>query len=373
MKRKRWGKWLAGMLTVVLLAAVIGQGSREGFLEFGRKAALISVGLQKPDGSAIVLSERMDEAAAKAAPQTTASVTAGTTVSTTAPTTAATTVPSAAVNATLPSVPHTSPSKAAGAGTVLEQLISPGSEFVQGVAVRNRSGKAFDLAKELQQKLAVSFQKNIEQPQVLIVHTHTTEGYLTYDTGFYNPTDVERTKDESRNICAAGEAIAQALRQEGIAVVHDTTIHDFPQYTGAYARSEKTVKAALAKYPTVQVVLDIHRDAILPSNTSRNKPTAMVDGKKAAQMMIIAGVVSTNELPHPNWQQNFHFALQLQKALANRYPNLMRPLYLVASRYNQHLAPGYLLVEVGTDVNTVEEAVYSGSLLGKTLAETLMT
>ncbi len=367
----RWGKKITvGAVVAALTIAVVGQGSAGGLLEFGRKAALLSVGMHKPDGATAVLGERVEQAAAQATPPPAATEPDATP-------TAPSSVPSSSAPST-PTVPMTAPSSGVaperlpGGGTVLEQKVSPGSEFVQGVAVKNRSGKVFDLTKELAKKLTLSLQKNKKEPQVLIVHTHTTEGYLTYDADYYNPADVERTHDRSRNVCAAGDAIVQALKEAGITAVQDTTVHDSPQYTGAYARSEQTVKAALEKYPSVKVVLDIHRDAILPDDTTRVKPTATVNGKKAAQMMIIAGVVSTEALPHPNWQQNFRFALELQKSLAGQYPDLMRPLYLVASRYNQHLSPGYLLVEIGTDVNTVEEAVYSGSLLGKTLAETLL-
>lgn len=353
---------MAGAALCVLL---IGQGSADQWSAFGKKAAMLSVGLQQPEGGAQVLGERVEQAMAQVSPTTMLPSTTAATTLTTAVTRATTTA------AAIPAATGVTPKKAADAGTVLTQLLSTGTEFVQGVAVRNRSGKAFNIAKELAVGTDITLQKNTKEPQVLIVHTHTTESFLTYDAGFYNPADVERTKDMSRNICAAGAAVVAALNKAGVAAVQDTTIHDSPQYTGAYGRSEQTVKAALKKYPSVKVVLDVHRDAILPSDTSRVKPTATVGGKKAAQMMVVAGVVSTDALPHPNWQKNFSFALQLQKKLANTYPDLMRPLYIVASRYNQHLSPGYLLVEIGTDVNTVAEAVYSGELLGKTLAELL--
>lgn len=364
-------KRLAGAALAAVCLFLVGQGPAEGWAAFGNRVALLAVGLQRPEGGAVVLSQRLDAAAAGAVTENPIPSVSVPTVS--APVTEPEEPVSAAATQTAtPAAAVTAPQKAADAGTVLEQTVSTGSDFVQGVAVRNRSGKAFDLAKELKIQPKIDIKEKSDRPQVLIVHTHTTEGYLTYDTGFFNPSDVERTNDQSRNICAAGEAIAEKLRAAGIETVHDTTIHDSPQYTGAYARSEATVKAALKKHPTVQVVLDIHRDAILPGNNTHVKPTATVNGKKAAQMMIIAGVVSTKALPHPNWQENFHFALQLQQSLANSYPNLMRPLSLVASRYNQHLANGYLLVEIGSDVNTVSEAVYSGELLGKTLAEVLL-
>ena len=127
----------------------------------------------------------------------------------------------------------------------------------------------------------------------------------------------------------------------------------------------------MEKYPSIKVVLDIHRDAILRGDTTLVKPTVEVNGRKAAQVMIIAGVVSTEALPHPEWQQNLTLAARWQQRMDAACPGVMRPLYTVASRYNQHLSPGYLLVEVGSEGNTVAEVTYSGQLLGKTLAELL--
>ena len=126
----------------------------------------------------------------------------------------------------------------------------------------------------------------------------------------------------------------------------------------------------MEKDPSIQVVLDIHRDAVL-DNGAVVKPTATVNGRKAAQMMLITGVVSTDALPHPDWRENLTLSTHLQRALDQVSPDLMRPLNTVASRYNQHLSPGWILVEVGAEGNTVEEAVYSGQILAQTLAKLL--
>ncbi len=353
MRNRRFVKRIAFVLAAVFTVFLCGQVSAEGLLQFGRDAALLAAGLNEPINGAALVGERVN------AHFTTTATTAATTLPTTTPTTDI-----AALS------PATTPTKSKVTGTVLVQNMAGGGETVGGVSVRNRSGKAFDLAKEIAAGTKLTL-KNTKDPQVLIIHTHTTEGYLTYDTGFYNDADIERTFDTKRNVCAAGDALKSALEKQGIVTIHDTTVHDNPQYTGAYSRSEATVKALLQKYPTVKVVLDLHRDAIIPNGTTHTKPTAKIGGKSAAQMMIIAGVVSTTALPHPKWQENFHFALQLQKSLQAAYPDLMRPLYLVGSRYNQHLSTGYLLVEVGTDVNTVEEAAYSATLLGNTIAKLL--
>lgn len=351
------------------IALAAGHISLDDLSAWSRTAALLSVGMMRPDGGAQALSERLDRPpaqapAASAGGNTTPAgqTSAGTTGSalSTAPPTAA------------PTTPTTIPTRGPKGGLVREMQMSLGSNPVQGVAIKNSSGKTFDIAKELTILPNIAI-KETEEPQVLIVHTHTTEAYMTYYAGYYNDGDGGRTSDESQNVCAIGEVIANELRRAGIAVVHDTTVHDSPKYTGAYTRSEATVKANLEKYPSIQVVLDIHRDGIMLDDTTRVKPTVTIDGKKAAQMMIIAGAVSTEALPHPSWQDNFHFALQLQKAMAAKYEGLMRPVSVVGSRYNQHLSRGYLLVEVGSEANTLEEAVYSGQMLGKTLAELLPT
>ncbi len=354
MRKRRFLKRLAWVLAAALTVFLCGQVSAQGLLQFGKDAALLAASLGEPINGAALVGERVN-----------ASFT--TTAATTVPTTLPTTAPTTAVQAL---APVTTPTKIPAAGTVLIQNMAGGGDTVNGVSVRNRSGKAFDLAKEIAAGTKLTL-KNSKDPQVLIIHTHTTEGYLTYDTGFYNPADIDRTFDTKRNVCAAGAALKAALEKQGIVTVHDTTVHDNPQYTGAYSRSEATVKALLKKYPTVKVVLDLHRDAVMPKDNTHVKPTAKIGGKPAAQMMIIAGVVTTKALPHPKWQENFHFALQLQKSLQAAYPELMRPLYLVGSRYNQHLSTGYLLVEVGTDVNTVQEAAYSATLLGNTIAKLL--
>lgn len=327
----------------------------------GRTATLLAAGLQQPHNAAQVLGERLtpSEAVQSGAVQ--------------APPNAAT-APEDHTSLLPPveeeSVPAVvAPKEDGSGGKVITQKLDAGDTRSHGIATRNSSGKAVDIAAALSAKLTPKF-TDTDAPQVLIIHTHTTEGYMTYDTGYYNAADRERTTDHARNVCAVGDAVVKALAERGIAAIHDTTVHDSP-YSGAYTRSAKTVQNYLKKHPSIQVVLDLHRDALMSGSSGLVKPTVTVDGKKAAQMMIIAGVLSTDALPNPHWQQNLALAAQWQKALTARYDGLMRPLSTVGSRYNQHLHAGYLLVEVGSEGNTVAEAVYSGELLGKTLAELL--
>ena len=255
------------------------------------------------------------------------------------------------------------------AGKVVETVLPVGSSFIQGVAIRNRSGTALDIAKELAAPVGLTLAQG-EAPQVLIYHTHTTESYMPYFNGTYREGEAARTTDEHVNICAVGEAIAAKLRQAGIGVIHDTTIHDKP-YTGAYSRSEATVKALLEKHPTVSVVIDVHRDGVMIDETTKSKPTVTINGRKAAQLMIICGATSTDAIPSPHWRTNLRLSMQVQQNLSQKYGQLMRQMSVVSSRYNQHLGKAAFLVEVGSEGNTLEEALYSAELFGRALAEEL--
>lgn len=328
--------------------------------KMGRTATLLAAGLQQPHNAARVLGDQLSPAD---------------TVGTDDALTSHNALPNdgdhtAALPSEETSVPVVAAPKEDGSGgKVYTRKLDGGDTRDYGIAIRNSSGRRVDVAAALKTKLTPTF-TDTDAPQVLIVHTHTTEGYMTYDTGYYNAADRDRTADHTRSVCAVGDALVRTLAEYGIVAVHDTTVHDEP-YSGAYTRSAKTVERYLNKYPSIQIVLDLHRDALMEGETGLVKPTVTVDGKKAAQMMIIAGVLSTEALPNPHAAQNLALAAQWQKALTDRYDGLMRPLSTVGSRYNQHLHAGYLLVEVGSEGNTVAEAVYSAELLGKTLAELL--
>ena len=207
-------------------------------------------------------------------------------------------------------------------------------------------------------------------PAVLIYHTHTTEGYETLDRDWYAADVTSRTEDTDRNVARVGTAIAEELERAGFQVIHDKTVHD-AQYTGAYDRSRATVEPYLQQYPNLSVVLDVHRDAIQNDSGTKIKPTAVINGKKSAQIMIIAGAEGGNATDFPNWEQNLSFALRLQDACETASPGLMRPIFFCHRRYNMDMTPCSLLVEFGSEANTLEEAVYAGRLFGSALADLL--
>ncbi len=211
-----------------------------------------------------------------------------------------------------------------------------------------------------------------ESPKVLILHTHTTESYMDLDQGFYYESFYPRSSDDSKNVTQVGNAIAENLEKAGIGVVHDITHHDEPSYNGSYARASETIEKNLNMYPSIQVVLDIHRDAIGNNESGKVKPTFISNGKKAAQIMILAGCDTDGSLGFPDWQYNLRLALRLQQTAETMFPGITRAMSFGEFRYNMNYTHGSILIEVGTDGNTLEEAVYSGSMVGKALAEVLL-
>ena len=240
----------------------------------------------------------------------------------------------------------------------------------EGVHINNQTGVKIDPKEILEQGLPFSL-TNTREPQVLIVHTHATECYLQGDYGYYISSASTRTTDNTQNTVRVGQVLAETLNAGGIVTLNDDTQHDYPNYTGSYTRSRTTIENYLKQYPAIQVVIDLHRDAIGGGDDVKIKPTAVIGGKQAAQIMILAGAELGSVENFPNWQKNFQFCLQLQRQLETDYEGLCRPLLFKACKYNFDLLPGSILIEVGTDANTLAEAEYSAALLGQSLLKIL--
>lgn len=252
---------------------------------------------------------------------------------------------------------------------VHEFSVTEGNVSFGCVQVKNTSSTDIDIEKELQSELGFRIEKS-DQPQVLIYHTHTSESYLPYDTGYFFESFFPRSTEKSENVCAVGEEIAAQLNSAGIVTIHDTTLHDYPSYSGAYNRSLETINEYLEKYPTIKVVLDIHRDGI-GTDTEKYKPVFTADGRQGAQAMILAGYNYDGSESFSEWEYNLRFALRLQKTAAEMYPGMMRPLNFSDFVYNMDVNTGSLLIEVGGEANTIEEARYTGCLLGRVIAKAL--
>jgi stage II sporulation protein P len=206
-------------------------------------------------------------------------------------------------------------------------------------------------------------------PAVLIYHTHTCESFEPYVRDEFDVNFNFRTTDETKNVVMVGDAIQSELEEQGIEVIHVSEIHDHPTYNGAYDRSRADILPILEKYPSIKVVLDIHRDA-LGNDYQAYQPFIRVNGREAAQIMIISGC-DDGTMGMPNYMENFHFACALQQKLEKDHPGFTRPILFDYRCYNQDLTNGSLLIEVGSHGNTLEQVQFAGQLLGMSLGELL--
>lgn len=181
-----------------------------------------------------------------------------------------------------------------------------------------------------------------EKPQILIYHTHGSEYFADTIEG-----------DASTTIAGIGEYLAQILREDyGFNVIHDGTVYP---YNSAYSDAYTRVTQILQENPSIEVVIDLHRDAAFG-----RRLVTEIDGKPTATVMLFNGVSQTKDGPiagreNPYLLDNLAFSLQLKLKAEEFYPGFTRPNYIKAYRYNMHLLPRTLLIEAGAETNTVEE------------------
>lgn len=262
------------------------------------------------------------------------------------------------------------PSVAPQAQRVIAQTLLPATDgsypSAGGVFLYNRTNQAVDMEALAQAEITLGGDKM--GPQILIIHTHATESYTRSGQDNYQESDPYRTTDDAHNVVRVGDEMAAAFAQAGLNVLHDRTLHDYPNYNGAYTRSRETVERYLAAYPSISVVLDVHRDAIMGENDTIYK--VMTDeevAEECAQVMLVVGTQEGGG-SHPNWPQNLAFAMALERQLNLDKPTLARPITLRKSHYNQQLSVGSLLVEVGTHGNTLQEAVNAARAFAESAA-----
>lgn len=194
--------------------------------------------------------------------------------------------------------------------------------------------------------------------EVAIYHTHSGETYLPLH-------GKSRVDGKNGGVSLIGDEITSCLEKDGIVVVHDLTIHDYPDYPTSYIKSAKTAKRLVEENPELKVLIDLHRDAGIPK-----KETVQVDEETAARILLVVG--NGQRLPNPHWQENYAFARRIANLLEEKYPGIVKAVRLKDGRYNQHLSPRAILVEIGSDKNTLEEGLVAGRCLAAVLAELII-
>ena len=201
-----------------------------------------------------------------------------------------------------------------------------------------------------------------EQPTVLILHTHATESYTKQPGQIYDEDSSYRTFNASYNMLSIGEELKRVLTAGGISVLHDRTLHDYPSYSGSYDHARQTIRAYLQAYPSIQMVIDLHRDALDFEQDPQLTTLATVGGQKSAQLMLVAG--TDHNVSYSHWEENLAMGVKLTAVLEKMYPGITRPIQLRPQRFNLDMSPGSLLVEVGANGNTHEEALIATRALG---------
>lgn len=229
-----------------------------------------------------------------------------------------------------------------------------------GVQIKN--GTDYNLTEEM-----LTPDITVNNENVLIFHTHTCESYTPSEKFDYQQTGTFRTTDLNYSVVRVGTELTKQLISYNYKVIHDTTYHDWPAYSGSYGRSLETVKNILKENQSTDVVIDLHRDAIGDYSYA---PTVKIGEEEASQLMFVIGT-DGGGLEHPNWNQNLKFAIKLQEKANELYPGLFKPIILRNSRYNQHLAKGACIIEVGATGNTMDQCLNSMKYLAKVMSEVM--
>ena len=258
-------------------------------------------------------------------------------------------VPSTLPPATLPAKPVQSP-------------ISFSPEDAHTVTVGNVSGYSVDIDALLRKPL--SWDLKTGEPTVLILHSHGSECYTEPALA----TENYRTEDSLYNVVSVGTELKGLLEAAGIGVIHDTALHDQPSYNSAYGNARASTEDILARYPSIRLVLDIHRDAAENSDGQQVAKTVTVHGQDVAQLMLVVGT-DAGGLAHPNWEENMALAVKLHAQLEKTVSGICRPISFRTQRFNQDLSPGALIVEVGAAGNTRQEALRAAEYLAQAVID----
>ena len=229
-------------------------------------------------------------------------------------------------------------------------------------SVQVKNGTSFNLTQEMLTP-DISFNN---KKDIVIFHTHTCESYTASEKYNYTQTGNFRTTDLNYSVASVGGELTDLLTKKGFNIVHDTTYHDYPEYSGSYTNSLKTVEGIISQTPA-ELVIDLHRDALADSTYA---PKVKIGDEYAAQLMFVMGS-SEGGLYHPNWNENLKLAIKIQEKANEMYPGLFKPIMLTKYRYNQSAARCACIIEVGATGNTLDEAKNSMKYLAEVIDEVM--
>lgn len=212
------------------------------------------------------------------------------------------------------------------------------------------------------------------EPLVLVLHTHTSEGYLTENATYLEGDlgEITYTYESERNVLAVGEVFVKTLKENGIAAIHCRVMHDESGLSGSYERAAQSIRFFREQYPSIRYVVDIHRDAILTAEGDYVRAVTEIDGKSVAQILPVVGS-DAGGWKHDAWEGNLALALQMREELNKNDTALCRPVMLREATYNQEMAPFAILLEIGTGANTIDEAIAAATLAGRAFAKVILS
>ena len=222
------------------------------------------------------------------------------------------------MSGTLPPAPAPSPTP--NIITKPVQAVSP-----EAIAMDNKTDYAIDTAALLKEPLKVTLAEN--EPTVLIIHTHSSEAYMPDGKDQYVPSDPYRTQEKAQSIIRVGDELTSAFEKAGISVIHDSGVYDYPSYNGCYNRSYDAIESYLKKYPSIKIVIDLHRDAIEDADGNVYRTIAQVGNTTCSQILFVMGT-NFSGLNHPNWKENLKLALHIEQEMNTLYPSLAKPIEL---------------------------------------------
>lgn len=259
-----------------------------------------------------------------------------------------------------PPAEETVPETTAGSLEPPQAVLTFSEDSAEALSINCSFRYSADLPALLTQPL--SWNLTDAQPTVLIIHSHATESFAF--TGEYKEVSAYHTENTDYNMVSIGAYVAELLEAGGITVLHDTALHDTPSYNASYSNSRKSIQEYLEAYPSIRLVLDLHRDSYEDEEGNQIVRSVFSEGQQLAQLMFVVGT-DYGGLTHPGWQENLALALKLQTQLETICPGICRPINLRSQRFNQDLSSGALLVEVGASGNSRQEALRAAEVLAE--------